>query len=33
MTGNHIEVRLTLGTSDPAFLPVLQKFTVIAFEQ
>jgi len=31
--GNHIEVRLTLGTSDPAFLPTLQKFTVIAFQQ
>jgi len=29
---NHIEVRLTLGTSDPAFLPTLHKFTVIAFQ-
>jgi DNA-binding beta-propeller fold protein YncE len=32
-TGNHLEVRLTLGTSDPTFLPTLKKFTVIAFEQ
>ena len=32
-TGNHMEVRLTLGTSDSNFLPTLKKFTVIAFEQ